>query len=279
MDVVEPSLALRISAIQLNVTSMERAVTFYEAGLGFAIEKRGETATTLLLGGERLDLVQVPSSAAPYPPEPAANDPWFQHFAIRVSDMTTAYARLAQQQQKPISIGGPQQLPPSTGSAIAYKFRDPDGHPLELSFVPGGPQVSAASSPFLTIDHTALAVADIETSVGFWVGMLGLRETGRLLNQGPTQWRLDGLRGALVDIVVLQVAEGGPHIELLHYRNPISGQEPRRAGLEDIAATRLRIRATPALTDEVLLRVEKQAEVGCGLVFADPDGHLVELSS
>ena len=31
---------------------------------------------------------------------------------------------------------GPQLLPPSTGSVTAFKVRDPDGHPLELSYNP-----------------------------------------------------------------------------------------------------------------------------------------------
>lgn len=277
MDPVKPLRALRISAIQLNVANLERAVAFYEAGLGFAVQKGDATTATMSLGGERLDLVQAPSTAAPYPLWPAANDPWFQHFAIRVSDMPAAYARLTRQQQTPISVGGPQQLPPNTGSVIAYKFRDPDGHPLELSFIPG--RWPPPGLPlFLTIDHTALVVADIETSLAFWVGQLGFRETARLLNQGQTQWRLDGLDGALVDIVVLEAADGGPHVELLHYRNSTLIQPSRQFSPTDIAATKLRIRTTPALiAREGLAPLEVQDERCQGFVLTDPDGHLVEL--
>ena len=93
MDVVELPQALRISAIRLNVADIERAVAFYEEGLGFAVEKREEPVIAMSLGGERLELVQAPPAAAPYPTSRAANDPWFQHFAIRVSDMPAAYAQ------------------------------------------------------------------------------------------------------------------------------------------------------------------------------------------
>ena len=39
---------------------------------------------------------------------------------------------------RPISEGGPQLLPPSNGAVRAFKFRDPDGHPLELIWFPPG---------------------------------------------------------------------------------------------------------------------------------------------
>lgn len=278
MDSAEPVQTTWIGAIRLNVTNIDRAAAFYEAGLGFTVETREQSRTTLSLGGEKLQLVQAPSGAAPYPADCAANDPWFQHFAIRVSDMPAAYARVTRQQQTPISIGGPQQLPPSTGSVIAYKFRDPDGHPLEVSFVPGRPQGLEGASPFVAIDHTAVAVADIGKSIAFWVGLLGFRETGRLLNQGPAQQSLDGLPGAILDIIVLKPAGGGPHVELLHYRKPI----PRSAlqfGPEDIPSTRLCISATPTLKGERLGSLELDSVVEEGWVLADPDGHLVELAN
>ena len=116
--------------------------------------------------------------------------------------------------------------------------------------------------------------------MAFWVGRLGFRENGRLLNQGPTQWRLDGLDGALVDIVTLETAEGGIHVELLHYRGPITAQPARRFGPQDIPATRLGIRCTPSLTNKKGLEAfEVQSEVDEGLVLSDPNGHLVELST
>ena len=280
MDVAKVSGVERIASIRLNVADIGRAVEFYGAGLGFTLEKKRASGASMSLGGEHLDLVQAPSGAAPYPSERAANDPWFQHFAIRVSDMEAAYHCLLGQQPTPISVGGPQQLPPSSGSVIAFKFRDPDGHPLELSFIPGEASPEASAPLFEAIDHTALAVANLEKSLAFWVGLLGFRETGRSLNQGPTQWRLDELTGALAEIVVLHAPRGGPHLELLHYRKPTSERSARRFAPEDIAATRVRLCAAPGFAASAALA---QWEVRAGsaeplLLLADPDDHLVELS-
>jgi catechol 2,3-dioxygenase-like lactoylglutathione lyase family enzyme len=91
---------------------------------------------TLRLGEETLHLVRPNRLGRAYPEPQAANDPWFQHFAIAVSDAAAAFERLSRMPFTPISRGGPIQLPPSSGSVIAYKFRDPDGHPLELSQFP-----------------------------------------------------------------------------------------------------------------------------------------------
>ena len=48
----------------------------------------------------------------------------------------------------PISTSGPQLLPAASGGVSAFKFRDPEGHPLELiAFPPGAvpPQWQTAS--------------------------------------------------------------------------------------------------------------------------------------
>ena len=69
---------------------------------------------------------------------------------------------------------------------IAYKFRDPDGHPLELSQFPDGRWTRRPTSPgpFRGIDHTAVAVADLELSLAFYSGTLGFELTARGVNTG-----------------------------------------------------------------------------------------------
>ena len=279
MDGADALTVQWVGSIRLNVANLGRAVHFYRAGLGFTLEHAHARTAILSLGGEQLILVEAPSGAAPYPPQPAANDPWFQHFAVRVSDMDAAYQLLVEQKPIPISISGPQQLPPSSGSVIAYKFRDPDGHPLELSFKPGQASPAPSASPFEAIDHSAFAVTDLEESLAFWVGLLGFKETARVLNQGPTQWRLDGIEGALVDIVVLHACGGGPHVELLHYRHPVSSRSARRFGPEDIPATRVQLRATSEVISSTALALwEVRSETAEGrLILVDPDNHLVEM--
>ena len=261
-----------ISGIALVVSDLDRAVAFYRDALDFKLDARephDEPPSTeaLSLGGVVLRLTRFETPGAHYPAERAANDPWFQHFAIRVADMDEAYARISRWPISVISIGGPQQLPPSTGSVTAYKFRDPDGHPLELSFHPGEP-ATPSGSPFVTIEHSAIVVSDLDASIAFYVSQLGFVEVERLLNQGPAQWRLDGLDGALVDIVVLRPQGSGPHLELLHYRAPTSMRPPRTFSNSDLAATRLLIDLIPVSPN----RSERS-----GRIVVDPDGHLVEL--
>ena len=227
--------ARRIDHLVLNCADVGASRDFYIEALGFT---RSEGVLSL---GEQRIVLATATEAAPYPEPRAANDPWFQHFAIVVSDMAAAYERLARFRQIPISRGGPQQLPPSTGNVIAYKFRDPEGHPLELSFIPGSVEwrAVAAARPdavFLGIDHTAIAAPDLNVGIAA-LRDLGFTEGPRFLNTGPEQDRLDGLDGVVLDIATMTAPDGGPHIELLHYRSP-GAAAPMPALLPAVAATR-----------------------------------------
>ncbi len=226
--------AKRIDHLILNTADVEAARAFYTGALGFE-----EDGDWLRLGDQKIML--SPSGGDPYPEPRAANDPWFQHLAIVVADMAVAYERLARFSQIPISRGGPQKLPASTGGVTAYKFRDPEGHPLELSHIPGSAAWNALAKQrpdtvFLGIDHTAVAAPDLEHSLGTYRA-LGFTEGPRFLNTGPEQDRLDGLDGVVLDIATMMAPGGGPHIELLRYRSPAAGS-PMPIRIPAIAATR-----------------------------------------
>jgi catechol 2,3-dioxygenase-like lactoylglutathione lyase family enzyme len=286
---VTPPAVLQIVRVVLNVTNLQAACAFYTDALGFfrapaaASEPRADVAV-LRLGREVLELRVT--GGRPYPEPRAANDPWFQHFAIAVSDMDQAYGRLSRYAEQPVSVGGPQLLPPSTGSVTAYKFRDPDGHPLELSYIPGSAWLSQGSHQndelCLGIDHSALAVSDLAASIAFYRDVLGFIWTGQGLNRGPEQDRLDGLERAQVNIASLNAVDGGPHIELLNYRSP----RPAAAspmGPRDIAATRLVLHVADMRDIEARLAAAKFASVPLDdrarLALQDPDGHWMELSA
>jgi catechol 2,3-dioxygenase-like lactoylglutathione lyase family enzyme len=155
-------------------------------------------------------------------------------------------------------------LPPSNGSVVAFKFRDPDGHPLELlQFPPGqgrpiwGERAKAGLGPFLGVDHSALAVKSTARSLRFH-RRLGFRVADRSLNDSPAQARLDGVPGARVQVTGLRFpAPTGPGLELLGYTPP---------GRSAPAA------ANAAVTDWVTLS-GRRAEVR-----RDPDGHIMLLS-
>ncbi len=142
--------ALAIDRVVRRVRDLSRAVAFHGA-IGFRPEGPAEPLAAdlaaalgapagaplrrLRIGRQRLDLVEHPD-AAPAGPGPAANDPAFQHLAIPVRDMDAAMASLAALAPEPISRGGAQVLPASSGGVRAFKFRDPDGHALELIAFP-----------------------------------------------------------------------------------------------------------------------------------------------
>jgi hypothetical protein len=88
--------------------------------------------TSLRLGDQVIELAETQPPGRSYPRDVSGWDPRFQHFAIVVSDMTAAYANLrALPNWTAISRDGPQVLPASSGGVAAFKFRDPEGHPLD----------------------------------------------------------------------------------------------------------------------------------------------------
>lgn len=249
----------RITRIDLIVADLGLASAFYE-GIGFVrVDPVAGVSLVLRLGAEEIGLIAAAAAAEPYPVPRAANDPWFQHFAVAVADADAAFARLADLGASPISRGGPQRLPPNTGSVVAYKFRDPDGHPLELSFVPGSRWTTLDPAMlFLGIDHSAVVVRDLDAGIAYYTD-LGFKVAGRSLNQGDEQDRLDGLDDVQVDIVVMQPRDGGPHLELLHYRSPVPAK-PRTIAACDIIATR------------IVAEADRDAKL------RDPDRHILHLT-
>src|SRR6185437_1046002 len=214
----------------------------------------GGVRVPLRLGEQRVDLDSFDVQGRPYPIESTAADLCFQHFAIVTDDASAAWKHVAAIGGRPISADGPVQLPPSTGVAAAVKFRDPEGHPLELLEFPPPGADRWPGTGLLGIDHCAISVSDIDASCRFYEA-LGLSVRGRTLNQGPTQIALDGLPSVEVDVVPMLPPRATPHIELLGYRHP-SGRSAGQMEANDIAATRI----VWAADRDRLLR--------------DPDGHL-----
>ncbi len=297
--------------VSTTVAELRRAETFYRDGLGF--ERGDETAIDdpawarlmgaptidtvrclrMRLGAQEVELVAFDPPGRSYPDVRASNDPWFQHIALVVEDISGTFDGLERLSTTSISIGGPQLLPVNTGGVTAFKFRDPDGHPLELLYFPpgvGDPVWHGVNdSRPLGYDHTAIAVGDVERSIAFYTDLLGFRVAGRSLNAGVEQDRLDGLSQCEVDVVGLAPADvPTPHVELLHYRAP----RAEGAGLDieanDIACTRQvhRVDDLDGLADR--LKKSGVAFISPGIVtlrdggraatIRDPDGHMIVLT-
>lgn len=296
-----------LSRIVLICRDADRLAEFYARAFGFAGLNESARADpdfskliglangqawmrTLRLGDQQLALAQVAPSGRSYPDHVPGYDPLFQHFAISVSDMAAAFDALrAVAGWTAISTDGPQILPASSGGVTAFKFRDPEGHPLELLEFPSGAAPAdrpmRIGRPCLRIDHSAISVADTARSLAFY-DRLGLVRTGSSLNCGPEQQKLDGIPKAVVEVTALappmyQI----PHVELLCYR----GDFARRNTLPDpadAAATQLVF----AVTAETFaaLAVSDRAEVIntaplsqrlSRALLRDPDGHLLCLEA
>jgi len=250
----------------------------------------------LRLGEDRIELVHwVTPRGRPIPSDSRSQDRWFQHIAVIVSDMDRAYAWLERHAVPRISPA-PQRLPdwnPAAGGIRAYYFKDPDGHALELLQFPADKGHARWRRPservFLGIDHTALVVADTETSLRFYRDALGLRVVGESLNFGIEQERLNDVVGARVRITTLS-AEAGPAVEFLEYLHPRDGRAlPADARANDLAhwqtiMTGNVVRTPPAsatrggaMISRGLIATPATLGFTRALVVRDPDGHAVQL--
>ena len=232
---------VEISSILLTVSDLGRSRAFFSDVLEFKFvsEKHEKTRTVDIMRlGEETVLLSAPSLVGrPVPEDMPSNDRLFEHLAIVVSNMDSAYARLRQYGTSIISTA-PQTLPAWNFDAAnirAVYFRDPDRHFLELIQFPsdkGQPKWHRREGPlFLGIDHTAIVVRDMKTSRHFYRDLLGLTIEGESFNYGPTQVALSGVPQARVKITSLRGVKG-PGIELLQYvapetTNTFTGQSRR----------------------------------------------------
>jgi len=291
-------MARRLSRIELICRDPDRLAGFYEAALGFIIligpEDIPNTASasiTLRLGQQEIRLIGARPMGQPYPAHVAGWSLLFQHIAIVVSDMTGAYARLSMiHGWTPISTAGPQVLPIASGGVKAFKFRDPEGHPLELiAFAPDAKPIQwqrASDNYCIGIDHSAVSVSDTLRSIAFYES-LGLRRTASSLNVGQEQAKLDDVPNAMVEVSALTPERVTPHVELLCYRGDFD-RRIRPKAANDATATRLVFMVeSRAMLEMICARHHDRVLSGPILVnntiygasLRDPDGHLISLEA
>ena len=323
-----PPPSPHISSIGFTTANAEATADFFETNLGF---NRGESLlleagpyaqllglagsrlklVRLHLGDETLELTEVLSlgeglrPGRPIPADSRSCDLWFQHICIVVSDLDAASAKAGQMIAHGSLVGvstAPQTLPAWNTAAAgiqAFKFRDPEGHNLELlQFPPDKGEArwhaaASASAPFLGIDHSAISVADTPRSCSFYDGLLGLKLGGDGVNSGPTQDGLDGLQDTRVRITGHRCPTGAG-VECLNYQPPNSGRpRPLDQGAQDLAHWQIRLQVADLdriaaaaeayggqplhggvieLGDQATLAGSERA-----LQVADPDGHQLQL--
>jgi catechol 2,3-dioxygenase-like lactoylglutathione lyase family enzyme len=299
---------LHFSSVRRVVSDLARSVDFYVGALGFKLDSSfllgahasramssdvgRDRVVTLTLGDESLELfspagyeVTVSQNAA----RSAVANTAFQHIAIVTGDMSAATRQLACYAPQLISARGAVRLPERSGGVTAFKFRDPDGHPIELIFFPlgvGDPKWHRMTGvgPNLGIDHSAVGVLDVDRSIAFYTDVLGFHVVSRQINEGAEQAQLDGVESAKVVVVGLSPRYcGTPHVELLGYRTPEpSRRKPLPLLLED-HSDRMTF-----LVDDLSLMVERidtipaqlkqeRSFLGQSLLLRDGDGHLLLL--
>jgi catechol 2,3-dioxygenase-like lactoylglutathione lyase family enzyme len=307
--------AREIRGFALTVSDLDRAVEFYQQALGFRkVAERTITdrnydyltgvfgtrvrSATLALGDESIELDQYLAPAGqPIPVDSRSNDLWFQHFAVVVSDMDKAFEHVRRFSVQSIS-SAPQTIPESNKAAAgikAYKFKDPDGHPLELLWFPSdkgrAKWQQADGRLFLGIDHSAIGIASTERSTAFYHDLIGLNVAGGTVNTGMTQEQLDNAFGAVVRITGLRPERvESPGLEFLQYITPSGGRpSPLTLRPNDLALTRTVIEvddlvglATKLESHGVMFISPQPVPVAgapwsSALMVKDPDGHAVLL--
>jgi catechol 2,3-dioxygenase-like lactoylglutathione lyase family enzyme len=309
----EGQTTTHVDAIGITVSDLDHAIDFYTRVLLF--KKISETEVygekyeqlkglfgiryrkaRLRLGDEEIELTDyLTTGGRSIPEDSRSNDLWFQHIAIVVSNMDSAYARLKRNQVAHVSTA-PQTLPksiPAAEGVKAFYFRDPDGHNLELIYYPKGKGNAKwhadanRSTVFLGIDHTAIGISQTEQSRKFYGDLLGVNYQGESLNFGTEQEHLNNVFGSRVHITGNKAA-GGPGVEFLEYITPKDG----RPYPQDVRADDLIHWETILLTSDIEILYQKLKREPItfistsivslssytykkGFYIRDPDGHVI----
>lgn len=311
-------LVVGVESIGMTVSDMDRSVAFYSGVLGFKpvsdVEVDGPEydqlwgvfgvrarVVRMQLGGQQLELIEflAPPDVRPIPVPSYSNDLWFQHFAIVVRDMEAAWAQLRKHHVRQISPR-PQTIPisnPAAAGIKAIKFRDPDGHNLELLWFPEGKGNPIWHQPgsnlFLGIDHTAMTVRSTENSTKFYRDLLGLTVAGGTLNMGAEQQHLDSLPGARARVTGLTPKMGLPGVEFLEYELPTAGRPlpidshptdlwhwQTTLVVPDVEAAAAALRSTALFVSSAVVTLpDKALGFTKGFQVRDPDGHVIQIVS
>jgi catechol 2,3-dioxygenase-like lactoylglutathione lyase family enzyme len=316
---VAASVAVQsVASVGFTVSDMDRSIAFYRDVLTFTplsdVEVDGPEydqfwgmfgvrarVVKMQLGEQQLVLTEFlsPPDLRPIPMPSYSHDLWFQHCAIVVRDMEAAWAQLRKHHVRQVSPR-PQTIPRSNVVAAgikAMKFRDPDGHNLELLWFPddkGHPRWQRSGTDlFLGIDHTAMTVRSTENSTKFYRDLLGMTVSGGTLNMGATQQYLDSLPGARTRVTGLAPRLNPPSLEFLEYELPTAGRPfpidshptdlwhwQTTLVVSDVEAAASALRdAAQFVSSGVVTLPDKSVGFGKGFLVRDPDGHVMQVVS
>lgn len=308
-----PQTVNSVEAIGITVRDMNEALEFYTQVLPFKkvsdvfvygreYEQLKGTfgihyrKVRLRLGNEFLELTDyLTSGGRSIPEDSKSNDLWFQHIAIVVSDMDSAYSILRKYNVTHVSTA-PQTLPktiPAAEGIKAFYFRDPDGHNLELIYFPAGkgnPKWQQKySALFIGIDHTAIGVSHTVQSKRFYGDLLGVKYQGESYNFGEEQEHLTNVEGAKLRISGNKATEG-PGVEFLEYLEPKNGRlYPKDERTDDLIHwetlvitsdamglyEKLKLNGARFVSETIISLPSNNDNYRRGFYVRDPDGHVI----
>jgi catechol 2,3-dioxygenase len=182
---------LRLGAVHLTVTDLDRSVDFYESSIGLRVHHREDGVVTMGVGDEDLLILYGEPSA-----RRARRHAGLYHYALLFpsrQELARAALRLAATQT-------PIQGASDHGTHEAIYLPDPDGNGIELAAdrprelwprpleYAGGPhpldldgllatiageEPRGKASPGLVVGHVHLHVGDLERGLGFYRDVLG----------------------------------------------------------------------------------------------------------
>jgi catechol 2,3-dioxygenase len=285
-SLVRSRLIGRIDEVVLRVQDVETSLGFYRGVVGLGVAEQSAERATLRAPGGR-PFLTVESAGVTAPADPGATGLF--HVAIRFPDRPSLGDALARLAAAGAAIGAGDHA-----VSEALYVDDPDGNGVELyrdrpveewpaptpdALVPmvtlpvdlqdlledrsGG----AAAPEGTDMGHVHLQVSDVERTVGFYAGELGLDLTGRMGGQagffsshgyhhhiGANSWRSRGGRAAPrsragLERVVFAVPDADEleraRLRLAERGRRVSGEDGRELVVEDPDGIELRFRAAP----------------------------------
>ena len=145
----------------------------------------------------------------------------------------------------------------------------------------------------MRVNHVNIVVSDMERSLAFYVGLLGMRVTFEVDLEGAWIETVTGLPGVSARCVFCQPPEGGARFEMLEYRSPPGAAPPENAspnttGLRHVAFevddldawhARLRESGVAFVSAPVTVPFGVAGAIRKRLCYLrDPDGVLVEIA-
>lgn len=146
----------------------------------------------------------------------------------------------------------------------------------------------------LGIWHTSFTVGDLEASLAFYCGLLGMELVHRQTQQNEYTSKLVGFEDAHLEVAMLRVPDmdagpSGHHLELVQYLNPLGDPIKVRNNQPGAPHLAFVVQDIHSLfgslsSNGVKFRSEKPIEIMAGrnkggytIYFSDPDGITLEL--